>query len=108
MKDAEITRLLSEMRAMASAARGQPLPAARAGAAGAPEFATLLKGALDQVNGAQQKAAGLAEAFETGSRKVELAEVMVSLQKANVSFQAMVQVRNKLVAAYQEVMGMQV
>ncbi len=106
MNDVEITRLLSEMRAMATAARGQPAAAARP--EGGPDFAKLFKGALDNVNGAQQQAARLAEAFETGSRKVDLAEVMVTMQKANISFQAMVQVRNKLVSAYQEIMGMQV
>jgi flagellar hook-basal body complex protein FliE len=107
MKDVEMTRLLSEMRAMAAAARGQP-PAVRAAGTEAPEFAALLKGALDGVSGAQQKAAQLAEAFEAGGGKTDLSEVMVAMQKANISFQAMVQVRNKLVAAYQEIMGMQV
>lgn len=48
----------------------------------------------------------MASDFETGESDAGLAEVMVSLQKASVSFQAMVQVRNKLTDAYKEVMNM--
>ena len=48
----------------------------------------------------------MTEAFETGAANISLADVMVSTQKANVSFQAMLQVRNKLVEAYKDVMNM--
>ena len=48
----------------------------------------------------------MTEAFETGATNISLADVMVATQKANVSFQAMLQVRNKLVEAYQDVMNM--
>jgi len=47
-------------------------------------------------------------AFQSGSPDANLQDVMVSLQKASLSFQTMVQVRNKLVTAYQEIMNMQV
>ena len=47
-------------------------------------------------------------AFETGSKDVDLPEVMVAAQKASLSFEAMTEVRNKLLTAYQEVMNMQV
>ena len=46
--------------------------------------------------------------FVSGESNVDLHDVMISLQKANVSFQSMIQVRNKLVTAYQEIMNMQV
>ena len=46
--------------------------------------------------------------FEKGDPDVSLAEVMVALEKASVSFQAMTQVRNELLSAYQEVMNMPV
>jgi flagellar hook-basal body complex protein FliE len=68
----------------------------------------LLKSSLDQVSSTQQDSANLAKAFELGDPNANLQEVMVSLQKASLSFQTMVQVRNKLVSAYHEVMGMQV
>ncbi len=48
----------------------------------------------------------MASAFETGSGDASLPEVMISMQKASVSFQAMVQVRNKLLDAYNDVMNM--
>jgi flagellar hook-basal body complex protein FliE len=60
------------------------------------------------VNTAQQDALKKAEAFELGAPGASLHEAMISLQKANISFQAMVQVRNKVVQAYQEIMNMQV
>ncbi len=71
------------------------------------DFAALLKNSIDTVNQTQQQASELAKAFEKGETDVPLAEVMVSLQKASVSFQAMVQVRNKLVEAYKDIMNMQ-
>jgi flagellar hook-basal body complex protein FliE len=72
------------------------------------DFSSLLKQSIDQVNDVQQQASKLAQSFETGETDASLAEVMVSLQKANVSFQGMVQVRNKLVDAYKDVMNMSI
>ena len=70
-------------------------------------FAAELKRSLDNISGAQTKAYGQAEDFELGKPGVALNDVMVDLQKANVAFQTGVQVRNRLVSAYQEIMGMQ-
>ncbi len=50
----------------------------------------------------------MAANFAAGDGNANLHEVMIALQKANVSFQEMVQVRNKLVSAYQDVMNIQV
>jgi flagellar hook-basal body complex protein FliE len=100
-----IDQLLGQMRAASALAAGQgPASTSTEGA----DFAALLKASLDQVNGTQQDTANLAKAFEQGDPNANLQEVMVSLQKANISFQTMVQVRNKLVSAYHEVMSMQV
>ncbi|HHH13122.1 MAG TPA: flagellar hook-basal body complex protein FliE, partial [Thiolapillus brandeum] len=63
---------------------------------------------IRKVNELQQNATAMATAFEKGDPNVDLAEVMVELQKASVSFTAMVEVRNKLLTAYQDVMNMQV
>ena len=70
------------------------------------DFGDLLQKSIDGVNETQQKAGELTKAFEMGDRNVDLAEVMIAVQKSNVSFQAMVQVRNKLVEAYKDVMNM--
>ena len=105
MNDIDTSRLLTQLRTMAAQAQGIP-PATRA--TGAADFSGMLKSAVNQVNEAQQSAGSLATAFETGSTKADLSEVMVALQKASISFQAMTQVRNKLVSAYQDIMNMSV
>jgi len=100
-----IDQLLGQMRAASALAAGQE--AASASTEGT-DFAALLKASVDQVNATQQGSANLAKAFEQGDPNANLQEVMISLQQANLSFQTMVQVRNKLVSAYHEVMSMQV
>jgi flagellar hook-basal body complex protein FliE len=100
-----IDQLLGQMRAASALAAGQEPASA---SVGGTDFSALLKASLDQVNATQQDTANLAKAFEQGDPNANLQEVMVSLQKANISFQTMVQVRNKLVSAYHEVMSMQV
>jgi flagellar hook-basal body complex protein FliE len=101
------TRLLLEMRAMVLRAQAGAGPAEEAGAAApAVEFGAALKAAVGQVSAAQQGARALAEAFEAGAPGVDLTRVMLEVQKASLSFKAMTEVRNKLVAAYQEVMNM--
>ncbi len=100
-----IDQLLGQLRAASMTATGSAEPAAL------PEgqdFASALKNSLDNVNASQQQATDLAKAFEMGDSSTNIQDVMLSLQKANVSFQTMVQVRNKLVTAYQEIMNMQV
>jgi len=71
-------------------------------------FSNLLEKAISSVNTNQQQANTLATAMQKGDPNVQMSEVMVSLEKANVSFQAMVEVRNRLVSAYQEIMNMQI
>jgi len=71
-------------------------------------FASLLKSSLDQVSAAQNSAATLGKQFEKGEGNVDLNDVMLAMQKANVGFQATVQVRNRLVSAYQTIMNMQI
>ncbi len=71
-------------------------------------FSNLLENAINTVNTNQSQANELATAMQSGDPNVQMSEVMVSLQKANVSFQAMVEVRNRLVSAYQEIMNMQI
>ena len=71
-----------------------------------PNFKTMFKNAIDGVNTKQKTANNLATRFEQGDPNVDLPEVMIALQKSSVSFQAMTQVRNKLVDAYKEIMNM--
>lgn len=102
--------LLYQMRAASARIEGAGESAAPAVAGGTDrvDFSDVLKRSLDQVNQAQQTSAELGRAFEAGDPNVAVSDLMVSMQKSSVSFQATVQVRNKLVAAYQEIMSMQV
>ena len=96
--------LLVQMRAMAVQAQGIAPPTGADAAGG--DFSALLKDALNQVNEYQQTSSGLAAQFERGDPSVDIAEVMVAMQKASVSFEAITQVRNRLVSAYQDIMNM--
>lgn len=105
MDTAGIEQMLSVLRTTAAQASGKP---EEASAAGSSDFAQVLKGSIDRVNQTQQQAEQMAEKLAAGDTSQNLHEVMIALQTASVSFQEMVQVRNKLVSAYQDVMNMQV
>ncbi len=102
----QIDQMLSELRAATALAGGKTF--ANPAAADGPDFSQVLKATIDQVNAAQQQAQKMAEDFSTGQGNVDLQDVMINLQKANLSFQQMVQVRNKLVSAYHDIMNIQV
>jgi flagellar hook-basal body complex protein FliE len=109
MSEMGISQVLDQMRAMA--AQAQHTPAAESGnaaATGRPDFAGLLQQSVNSVNEAQQASGKLQAAFEAEDPDVDVAQVMVAMQKSSLSFQAMVTVRNKLIAAYQEIMSMPV
>ena len=81
-------------------------PQLQPGAANSPDATTafkevLLEG-LDQVNQMQQSADAAVEQLFTGG-EVDPAEVLTAVQKADMSFRLMMQIRNKLVQAYQEI-----
>ena len=116
MSQDNVQSLLTQMRAMSDMAAGQLAPVSPTSAtpAVAPvnadgnDFQSLLKQAVQEVNQAQNSAQDKVQAFSTGAGNMTLEEVMVSLQKANLSFQTMIAVRNRLVDAYKEVTNLQV
>lgn len=69
-------------------------------------FARILAASIDDVNQSTLKSRQLATDYELGGKDIDLAEVMIASQTASLKFNAMVQVRNRLVAAYQEIMSM--
>ena len=71
-------------------------------------FGALLKSAITDVNSAQQTAGDLKRSYEAEDPDTDLTEVMIAVQKADLSFRAMTEVRNKLVDAYQTIMNMPV
>ncbi len=98
-----IEGVLSQLQATASMARNQSVDTQPT-----ISFAGQLHAALDRVSEVQTSARTQAEKFSLGEPGIALNDVMTDLQKASVSLEMGIQVRNKLVSAYQEVMGMQV
>ena len=114
MSNMEIDRVLAQIRSMSQPGKtGGVGGIGGAGAAGAKgvsgvgtDFAKLLKQGIESVNSTQTRAADIANKFERGVPGVELPQVMLEMQKANVSFRALTEVRNKFVEAYREIMNM--
>ena len=106
MSDIKINELLSQIRSISS--QVEPNININIGNSEGEKFSSLLKTSVDKVNEQQMLASDLASRFEKGESGVELSRVMIEMQKARVSFEAVKQVRNQLVTAYQEVMSMPV
>ncbi len=73
-----------------------------------PGFGDMLKTAVDKVNDLQKETGQLRNAYQAGDPEVDLTSVMIASQKSSVGFQALVQVRNKVVRAYEDIMKMPV
>lgn len=76
--------------------------------AGPGGFGQLLSQAIDNVSATQANASAMQTAFELGDPRADLARTMVAMQQSQVAFRATVEVRNRLVQAYQDVMNMPV
>ncbi|HEU4371986.1 MAG TPA: flagellar hook-basal body complex protein FliE [Telluria sp.] len=105
-----IEAMMAQLKAAATRPTGEAAAPAGVGEAPAAKvnFSDALKSSLDQVSSSQIKADEMGKAFAMGDDKVNLSDVMIAMQKANINFQATVQVRNKMVSAYHEIMNMQV
>jgi flagellar hook-basal body complex protein FliE len=106
MNQIDATQLLNQIRTLGAGLQPQALPPATDPSASG--FGALLKNSIAAVNESQQYSSDLKVAFETNSTDTSLAEVMIASQKADLSFRAMTEVRNKLVSAYEEIMNMPV
>jgi flagellar hook-basal body complex protein FliE len=82
-------------------------PVAPAQQAKPASFAATLEDALQSVNAQQQQAGALSEAYERGET-IDIAKVMLARQKSSIGFEATLQVRNKLLSAYKDIMSMPV
>ena len=103
------SQTVSDLAGLAGNVGASASGAAAAGTdAATPAFGALLKQGIDAVNATQQSADALSSAWERGDAGVNLAQVMVETQKASVSFQALAQVRNRLISAYQDIMNMSI
>jgi flagellar hook-basal body complex protein FliE len=69
------------------------------------DFKRVLKNSVEEVNQLLSQADQSAQAMVTGSQDIH--QAMIAIEQANLSLRLMVQVRNKMVAAYEEIMRMQ-
>ena len=98
-----IEGVLQQMQATMQVARNNAVETPRS-----VSFAGELQAALGRISDTQNAARTQAEKFAIGTPGVAMNDVMVDLQKTSISLQMGIQVRNKLVAAYQDIMNMQV
>ena len=116
MNDIGINQVLSQIRAMQAqaATRTAPVSPGGSGTLTAPVnranggFADFLSASLNRVSQTQAQASALQQRFELGDPKTDLSQVMLAGAKAQVQFKGLVEVRNRLVQAYQDVMNMPV
>lgn len=115
---ADINSVLSEIRSM----RAQMLQSQRItqdqtqnldkvatpGDTLAPSFNDMFSQAVNNVNSLQKESSQLATAYEQGDPDIDITRVMIASQKSSVAFEAMTQVRNRVVRAYEDIMNMPV
>lgn len=98
--------LQEEMQALMLDAANTKRPAT--GQQVSENFGAIFQQAVNNVNGLQGASSDLATRFDRGDENVSLSDVMIARNKASVAFEATIQVRNKLVDAYKELMSMPV
>ncbi|MCG8534274.1 MAG: flagellar hook-basal body complex protein FliE [Pseudomonadales bacterium] len=106
----EMNSLLAQMRELKSVATQdvRPTQSLETKEAAGPQFSSMFKQAIDQVNELQATSGSLQEAYIRGDSNIDITRVMVASQKSSIAFQAVVQVRNKLVESYKDIMNMPV
>ena len=98
--------ILDQNQALQRAA-GRGTTGATGGPGGTPDFGAAINSALQQVNAQQAKASEISEAYERGDTH-DIVSVMIERQKASLGFETTLQVRNKLLSAYRDIMNMPV
>lgn len=106
MSDFAIQQVLAQIRTLQAQSSAQLGQAPGIPPASGPSFAEVLRRGVDEVNARQQHASQLVTRFERGEAGLELPQVMIETQKASVSFRALVEVRNRFISAYQDIMNM--
>jgi flagellar hook-basal body complex protein FliE len=119
MSQLQIDQVLSQIRSLAAQTQSPSLrPAALTSDAAAASgtaavsgtgssFATLMRSGLEQANQSELRANDIADKFERGVPGVDLPTVMLEANKANLTFRAVTEVRNRLITAYTDIMNMQ-
>jgi flagellar hook-basal body complex protein FliE len=127
MSQMEIDRVVSQMRVLRAQVNGPSAQSIRPGELGAllpgpagvggasatsatnaMSFASVLRNGLERINEAQAQSSASQRAFERGDPGMDLPQVMIDMQKASIAFRGAVEVRNRMISAYQEIMNMPV
>ncbi len=112
MSISAVDGLLAQMRNAVAAAQGSNMGTTgtlgQSTAAPPADFSTLLKNSVDQIAQSQSQSNTLTQQFTSGNPDVSLSDAMMAMQKATITLQTGIQVRNKVVAAYNDIMNMQV
>jgi len=104
MRSAILEQNSALQRAAGVSPNGQ---AGEANGAGRPAFGQAMMNALSEVNASQARAGQITEAYERGET-TDIASVMLARQQASIGFEATLQVRNRLLTAYKDIMSMPV
>lgn len=112
MSDMNVQNLLAQMRIMEAQAKSQigpdSLSVNEVQGVKKAEFSDVLAKSINSVNETLTSTGKMAQEFEKGNSDISMAQLVINMEKASVSFQAMTQVRNKLLTAYKEIMNMPV
>lgn len=112
MSNMNVQQVLAQMRVMEAQAKSSIGPETMSlnevQGTQKTDFSDILANSINSVNETQMTASKMAKAFEQGESGISMAELMINMEKSSVSFQAMTQIRNKLLSAYQEIMNMPV
>lgn len=108
MSSIDVNSVLTQIRSLSQQASLRPLVSDPSGPQAPPSqgFGAMVRQGIARVADTQNAAGKLQQKFELGDPDTDLATVMVASAKAQVSFRAMVEVRNRVVSAYQDVMNM--
>jgi len=101
---ASMQSVLQQLQSVAGAAKGQQVSTS----VGQGGFADEPHSSIQRINQLQQQSRANVVAFESGDSSLSLNDVMVDMQKSSIAFEMGVQVRNRLVSAYRDVMNMQI
>ena len=108
MNTIDVNNLLSQMRRMSAQVRAPESAFKAAPVAAQSDFSALLRESISAVGQSQLEAGRMAASFERGDPGADLGRTMIAVQKADLSLRTMVEVRNKMVDAYKEIMNMPV
>lgn len=106
MSEIDVRSVLSQIRALQGQANAPAIPGKAVAETGAPSFGRVMEAALDRVSLSQSQAGDLQNKFQLGDANTDLASVMLASSRAQVEFKGLVETRNRMVRAYQDIMNM--